>query len=104
MADLKYQHISVKFCFRLGKTALETHEIFKDTFGENAMAEKSLLNGFLDSNDGKLLLDIVRVQAVSPQLAPKKTWKDFAKLAKKTNKVPFWRCLALLGLLHITCQ
>jgi hypothetical protein len=55
------------------------------------MGEKRLLNVFLDSNEGKILLDIVGVQVVSPQAAPKKTWEHFAKLAKKTNKVPFWR-------------
>jgi hypothetical protein len=37
MADLKEQRICVKFCFRLGKTASETHEMIKTTFGDNAM-------------------------------------------------------------------
>jgi hypothetical protein len=33
MADLKEQHIYVKFCFRLTKTALEMHEMLKRAFG-----------------------------------------------------------------------
>jgi hypothetical protein len=37
MADLKEQRICVKFCFRLGKTASDTHEMLKTAFGDNAM-------------------------------------------------------------------
>jgi hypothetical protein len=37
MADLKEQCICVKFCFRLGKTVSETHEMLKTAFGDNAM-------------------------------------------------------------------
>jgi hypothetical protein len=37
MADLKEQRICVKFCFTLGKTASETHEMLKTAFGDNAM-------------------------------------------------------------------
>jgi hypothetical protein len=33
MADLKEQHIYVKFCSRLTKTALEMHEMLKRAFG-----------------------------------------------------------------------
>jgi hypothetical protein len=32
MADLKEQSIYVKFCFKLGKTASETHEMLKNSF------------------------------------------------------------------------
>jgi hypothetical protein len=37
MADLKEQRICMKFCFKLGKTASETHEMLKTAFGDNAM-------------------------------------------------------------------
>jgi hypothetical protein len=37
MAELKEQRICVKFCFKLGKTASETHEMLKRAFGDNAM-------------------------------------------------------------------
>jgi hypothetical protein len=36
MADLKEQRICVKFCFILGKTASETHEMLKTAFSDNA--------------------------------------------------------------------
>jgi hypothetical protein len=37
MADLKEQRICVKFCFKLGKTASEMHEMLKTAFAYNAM-------------------------------------------------------------------
>jgi hypothetical protein len=37
MADLKEQRICVKLCFKLGKTASETHEMLKTAFSDNAM-------------------------------------------------------------------
>jgi len=33
--DAKGQRICIKFCFKLGKTASETQEMFKETFGDN---------------------------------------------------------------------
>jgi hypothetical protein len=37
MADLKEQRICVNFCFKLWKSASETHETLKTAFGDNAM-------------------------------------------------------------------
>ena len=37
MTDVKEQQICIKFCFKLGKTALETHRILKEAFGDNAL-------------------------------------------------------------------
>jgi hypothetical protein len=36
MADLKEQCTCMKFCFKLGKTLLETHESIKTAFSANA--------------------------------------------------------------------
>jgi len=34
MADVKEQTICIKFCFKLNKTAAETHRMLKKAFGE----------------------------------------------------------------------
>jgi len=34
MADVKEQRICIKFCFKLNKTAAETHRMLKEAFGE----------------------------------------------------------------------
>jgi hypothetical protein len=46
MADLKEQCICVKFCFRLGKTASETHEMLKTAFGDNAKGRTQTFDWF----------------------------------------------------------
>lgn len=37
--DFKKQSVCVKFCFKFGKTAKETHYMLKQAFGENAMGK-----------------------------------------------------------------
>jgi len=39
MTDVKKQWICTKFCFKLGKTALETHRMLKEAFGDNALGQ-----------------------------------------------------------------
>jgi hypothetical protein len=39
MAGVKEQRTSIKFCFKLNKTADETHRMLKETFGEQALNE-----------------------------------------------------------------
>jgi hypothetical protein len=46
MAHLKVQSICVKFRFRLGKTASETHEMLKTAFGDNAMGRTKTFEWF----------------------------------------------------------
>jgi hypothetical protein len=46
MADLKEQRICVKFCFALGRTASETHEMLKTAFGDNAMGTTQTFEWF----------------------------------------------------------
>jgi hypothetical protein len=46
MADLKEQHICVKICFKLGKTALETHLMLKIAFGDNATGRTQTFSRF----------------------------------------------------------
>jgi hypothetical protein len=46
MADLKLQRICAKFCFELGKTASETHEMLKTAFGDSAMRRTQAFEWF----------------------------------------------------------
>jgi hypothetical protein len=38
MADIHEQHINVIFCFKLGKTFTETHEMMKNIYGDKCMS------------------------------------------------------------------
>jgi hypothetical protein len=46
MADLKEQRICMKFCFKLGKTASETHEMLNTAFSDNAMGKTQTFEWF----------------------------------------------------------
>jgi hypothetical protein len=39
MADAKEQRMYIKICFKLGKTVSETHWMFKEIFGDNALGQ-----------------------------------------------------------------
>ena len=38
MKDLEEQHVCVKFCFKLGKTATETWKMLQQAFGDECMS------------------------------------------------------------------
>jgi hypothetical protein len=44
MDDLKEQYFCIKFCFILGKTALEMYEMLKTAFGDNGIWKKTDLS------------------------------------------------------------
>jgi hypothetical protein len=53
MADVKEQRICIKFCFRLKKTAAETHRTLKEVFGEQAVSYAGIFEWFKRFKDGR---------------------------------------------------
>jgi len=58
MTDVKKQWICTKFCFKFGKTALETHRMLNEAFGDNALGRmlsyewsKRFKNGWMSVDD-----------------------------------------------------
>jgi hypothetical protein len=39
MVDVKEQRVCVKFCFKLGKSAAQTHQMLKQAFGNDALGQ-----------------------------------------------------------------
>jgi hypothetical protein len=39
MTDMKEQQTCMKFCFKHGKMASETHRMLKEAFGDNALGQ-----------------------------------------------------------------
>jgi hypothetical protein len=39
MADLREQRVCIKFCFKLGKTSIEMHQMLKQAFGDNNLGQ-----------------------------------------------------------------
>jgi len=46
MSDRTEQRICLRFCFRLGKTATETHEMLQKAFKEEALSRTQVLEWF----------------------------------------------------------
>jgi hypothetical protein len=53
MADVKEQRIRIKFCFKLNKTAAETHRVLKDALGEQALSQARTFEWFKHFKDGR---------------------------------------------------
>jgi hypothetical protein len=52
MSNLKEWRICMKFCFKLGKTALEMHEMLKTAFGDSAMGRTQTFEWFSQFKHG----------------------------------------------------
>jgi hypothetical protein len=46
MAGVKEQRTCIKFCFKLNKTAAETHRMLKEAFGEQALSQARTFEWF----------------------------------------------------------
>jgi len=57
MADVKEQWICIKFCFKLDKTAAETHRILREAFGDNALRQTQTYEWFKHFKNGKMSVD-----------------------------------------------
>jgi len=45
-ADVKEQRICIKYCFKLTKTAAETHRMLKEAFGKEALSQARTFEWF----------------------------------------------------------
>jgi hypothetical protein len=46
MVDLGQQRVCIKFCFKLGKTTPETHQMLKQAFGDNGLGQTQTCNWY----------------------------------------------------------
>ena len=53
MAGVKEQRTCIKFCFKLNKTAAETHQMLKEAFGEQALSQARTFEWFKRFKDGR---------------------------------------------------
>ena len=52
MVGVKEQKTCVKFCFKLNKTAAETHQMLKEAFDEQALSQARTFEWFKHFKDG----------------------------------------------------
>jgi hypothetical protein len=57
MTAVKEQRICIKFCFELSKTAVETHKMLKEAFGDNAIGLTQTCEWFKHFRNGRMSVD-----------------------------------------------
>jgi hypothetical protein len=57
MGDFHEQHACVKFCFKLGNTFLDTFEILKQAFGDEAMSRTQTHEWYNCFKEGQILFE-----------------------------------------------
>ena len=57
MADLKEQHVCIRFCFLLGKTAAETVTMLQEAFKEEALSQARVYEWFSQFKRGDMSLE-----------------------------------------------
>jgi hypothetical protein len=60
MADLREQRVCIKFCFKLGKTTAETHQMLKQAFGDNSLGQTQTYDWYQRFKNGRTSTDDVR--------------------------------------------
>ena len=53
MCESSEQHISIKFCFKIGKIATETYQLLQQAYGEDAMGRTQVFDWFRRFKEGR---------------------------------------------------
>ena len=59
MCESMEQHICIKFCFKIRKTATETYELLQQVYGEGAMGHTQMFDWFRRFKEGKHPLKVI---------------------------------------------
>jgi hypothetical protein len=70
MEEKVQQHVYINFCFRLGKTGAETHEMLQAAFGESCLSRS--LSGIPVSKMDADSLKMTSTQAGHPPPTPRR--------------------------------
>jgi len=79
MAGVKEQRTCIKFCFKLNKTAAETHQMLKEAFGEQAKQEH--LSGLSASKMARNLWKMINILVDRPHAQLQKWLQKCLKLS-----------------------
>jgi len=66
MVDVKEQRICIQFCFKLNKTAAETHKMLKEAFGEQALSQARTSEWFKHFKDGQESVKTINILVDCP--------------------------------------
>ncbi|PNF35236.1 hypothetical protein B7P43_G06872 [Cryptotermes secundus] len=104
MADLREQRVCIKFCFKLGKTAAETHQMLKQAFGDNSLGQTQAYDWYKRFKHGRMsTYDDDRSGRTSTGTTPKSVAK-VKDLILQDRRLTIQDLCNTLGLSYGTCQ
>ncbi|PNF30777.1 hypothetical protein B7P43_G06188, partial [Cryptotermes secundus] len=103
MADRREQRVCIKFCFKHGKTAAETHQMLKQAFGENSLGQTQTYNWYKRFKNGRTSTDDDRSGRPSTGTTPENVAK-VRDLILQDRRLTIQDLCNTLGLSYGTCQ
>jgi len=83
MSDRTEQRICLRFCFRLGKTATEAHEILRKVFKEEALSRTQVFEWFARFKRGEMS---VEDHPYSGRPSTSRTGENVDKIQEQVNE------------------
>jgi len=84
MSDCTEQRICLRFCFCLGKTATEAHEMLQKAFKVDALSRTQVLEWFARFKRGEMSVEDILILGACQQVVPTRISK---KLEKKSTRI-----------------
>jgi hypothetical protein len=101
---LKEQRIYVKFCFKLGKTASETHEMLRTAFGNDAMGRTQTFEWFSRFKRGDTSVEDSERSHRSSTGRTDENVENVRKIVNEDRRNAITEIAGRLGLSYGTCQ
>jgi len=104
MANFREQRACIKFCFKLGKTVTEYHEMSKTAFGEQAMGPSQTFQWFSRFKAGRTSIDDDersgrRVSSSTPEVIDR-----VRQIIREDRRRTIDEVSMLVGISHGTCH
>jgi len=84
MSDHSKQRICLRFCFHLGKTATEAHEMLQKAFKEEALSRTQVFEWFARFKRGEMSIED---HPHSRRLSTSRTDENVKKIQKKSMRI-----------------
>ncbi|PNF32546.1 hypothetical protein B7P43_G02460 [Cryptotermes secundus] len=101
MAGLREQRVCIKFCFKLGIAAAETHQMLKQAFGDNSLDQTKTYDSYKRFKNGRTSTDDNNCSGrpstgTTPENVPK-AWKSAGNFNNSFKRIQtFFRRLSLV--------
>ena len=104
MADFHEQSACIKFCFKLGKTATESYEMLKTTFGEQVMGRSQTFQWFSRFKAGRTSTDDDERSGRPVSSSTPKMIERVRQIIREDRRCTIHEVSMLVGISHGACH